>query len=49
MKNLVDVVLMKDTSKRIIVMGDFNDLPETMPCNTSLIQALRVYGMMWRY
>ena len=29
MKNLVDVVLMKDTSKRIIVMGDFNDLPET--------------------
>ena len=26
-KNLVDVVLMKDTSKRIIVMGDFNDYP----------------------
>lgn len=29
MKDLVDVVLSKDTSKRIIVMGDFNDLPES--------------------
>lgn len=27
MKSLVDDVLSKDTSKRIIVMGDFNDLP----------------------
>lgn len=29
MKNFVDIVLSKDTSKRIIVMGDFNDLPES--------------------